>query len=88
MINQQKLQKINNLSNKELGYDYIEIEYILEEKKGLKKESEQDGKKQYALSSKISRKELRKDRRSRQKSWIEIKHKESEYSIADWRISR
>ena len=93
MANRQQIQEQEQKSDKalkqDLGYDYIEIEYILQDSKDLKIEKQKQHEKQkiYGLSAKISRKELRKDRKKRQKSWIEINRHISEDSIAESRIS-
>ena len=91
MANRQQNQeyKIKKELNKDLGYDYIEIEFILQGEEGSQESNQQyqEQHKGYALGAKLSRKERRKDRRKRQKSWIEINHRIDEYSIAESRIS-
>ena len=95
MANRQQIQeyeqkqKAQEALKQGLGYDYIEIEYILQEsdKSKEKRQNQQEKLEGYALSAKISRKELRKDRRKRQKSWIEINHPIREDSVSESRIS-
>ena len=79
--------ELNNLEE-ELGYHTIELEFIIQDFEELQPEEKPKEKERYQLSPKISWKEKRKDRKSRQKSWIKIDHNISEFSIAEYRISR
>ena len=72
----------------EVLHDYVEIEFIIQDVKEKLRPEHEKKKPTYVLGPKISRKELRKNRRSRQKSWIEVNRSEYEFSIAEWRISR
>jgi hypothetical protein len=69
-----KNQDLSHVFKQELGYDYIELEFILEEKtkESPKVEIKESEITDYALGPKISRKELRQDRRKRQKSFIKF----------------
>jgi hypothetical protein len=65
--------QVSPVFNQELGYDYIELEFILEKpKESPKVESKESEIESYALGPKISRKELRQDRKRRQKSFIKF----------------
>ena len=78
-------------SEKELlqvTYEYIEIEFILQDIKEKIKPKQERKTKIYEMGPNVSRKERIKDRRSRQKSWIEFNRNESEYSITEWRTPR
>jgi hypothetical protein len=65
--------ELSHALKQDLGYDYIEIEFILEEQtQSPKVEEKQKAEEKYVLGPVISRKELRKDRRSRQKGYIDF----------------
>ncbi len=83
-----KSQELSHELKQDLGYDYIEVEFILEKTKESPKVEEQPKLKEYVLSPVISRKELRQDRRKRQKSFIKFERPVSVFSIADSRIPR
>ena len=71
----EKNQELSHVLKQELGYDYIELEFVFLEEKAKespKVETKESDIKDYALGPKIPRKELRKDRRSRQKSFIKF----------------
>jgi hypothetical protein len=88
MINQEQIIQELKKDLIQVVYDYIDIEFIIQEIKE-KIGPEEDEKKQiYEMGPKISRKKRRKDRKSRQKSWIECNRRESEFFIAKYRILR
>ncbi len=64
-------QELSHALKQDLGYDYIEIEFILEEQTQSPKVEEKP-KEKYVLGPVLSRKELRIDRKSRQKGYIDF----------------
>ena len=86
---QEQNQTIQELEKEmlEVMHEYVEIEFIIQDVKEKIRTKQDENKQIYEMGPKISRKEQRQDRRSRQKSWIEVNRSESEFSIAEWRIS-
>ena len=79
-------QKLSHPLKQELGFEYIEIEFVQEEKEVLPVE-EKPKSTVYKLSAPISKKALRKDRKSRRKSSIQFNRPVSNFSVAQSRIS-
>ena len=63
--------ELSHVLKQDLGYDYIEIEFILEEQTPSPK-VEVKPKEKYVLGPVLSRKEKRIDRKSRQKGYIDF----------------
>jgi len=82
-------QKLVNPVIQDLGYEYIEIEFILDSQNQKKSPEveEQPKYEKYVLSAPISRKELWKDRKMREKSSIKFNRPVSTFSVAERRIS-
>jgi hypothetical protein len=80
--------ELDHALKQDLGYDYIEIEFILEEKTTSPK-VEEKAKEKYVLGPVISRKELRNDRKKRQKSFIDFENSSHSnvFAPAERRIS-
>ena len=81
----EQFKTVSNVLDQELGYEYVEVEFLLEEVKVQKQEEEKEKSKVYVLSPKLSRKELRKDRRSRQKKYLKDREP-SVYEVAEYRL--
>ena len=83
-----KNSELSPVFKQELGYEYIELEFILEQPKESPKVEEKPIE-DYALGPRITRKELRKDRRKRQKSFIKFESPthSNVYAPAQRRIS-
>ncbi len=77
--------ELSHVLKQDLGYDYIEIEFILEDTESPK--VEEKPKQKYVLAPLVSRKEKRRDRKSRQKSSVKFIRPVSNFSVAQSRIS-
>ena len=74
---------LSNVLKQDLGSDIIEIEFVLEDQLESPKVEKKPEKTVYKLSAPVSRKSLRKDRKSRQKSHISFERPVSSFSIAE-----
>ncbi len=76
-------QVVKNKIDNKVGYDYVEIEIIIQEVVEKKRQKQDEKKQKYEMSAKYSGSERRNDRKRRKKSWINIDHAVHEYSVAD-----
>ena len=75
-----------NQLKQDLGSGIIEVEFVLEDQ--APKVEEKPKKTIYKLSAPVSRKSLRKDRKSRKKSHISFERPVSSFSVAESRMTR
>ncbi len=89
-MEQHQEQKVKQHLEFELGYDYVEVEFLLQEveKSPKVEEKKQKLSEKYELSPKVSFRELWKDRRQRQKSWVVVNHPVREESVMESRLSK
>ena len=86
-MEQQQEQKVKQNFEFELGYDYVEVEFLLQEVEQApkKEEKKQEVSKKYELGPKLSLRELWKDRRQRQKSWFVVNRPVREEEVMERR---
>ena len=81
-------QKMSNAIKQDLGVDYLEIEFILVDEEKSPKVDTKPNHETYELSAPISRKDMRKDRKSRRNSFVNFNRPVSNFSVAQSRISK
>ena len=88
-MEQHQVQKVKEKLDLELGYDYVEVEFLLQKVEQSPKEEEnnQELSRKYELGPKLSLRELWKDRRQRQKAWLVVNHPVREESVMERRYS-